>query len=67
MGDYYINLMRTWNFIKNGDTSKKWGIGGLRYRNEEKLRLMSRLVIGESVRFYDGTVIKRVDPNTPLK
>ena len=50
---YYYKLMNDWLFIKDGNESHKYAIGGLRYRGNYTLKRVSEMEVGETILMYD--------------
>lgn len=59
MTEYYIKLIKDWRFTKDNQEYPQFGIGGLRYRSEYTLKLVSKMSVGESVKIHNYT-LKRI-------
>lgn len=58
--DYYQRLMHKWVFTKNGNTTRKYAIGGLGYRGEYTLKTVSEMKVGDSISIH-GYTLKRIE------
>lgn len=48
LSDFYYNKCNGRLFTKNGEEFPKFGVGGLRYRSENSLKILESLKIGDS-------------------
>lgn len=57
--EYYLNLMKDWQFTKNGAEYPRFYIGGLGYRADYTLKTVARMSVKETV-VINGYALTRV-------
>ncbi len=57
--EHYLELMKDWQFTKNGAEYPKYYIGGLHYRSEYTLSTVARMSVKETV-IINGYALTRI-------